>query len=103
MKIQRFKGTFLRFRRTKGVNFRENSACCGTVFACRALVTIDFGSMGIIEKLRMRYLYRGEWREKYVTLESVWKWMRSMVSQWRAGRDALYGAQMVLMLVGGQG
>ena len=26
-----------------------------------------------------------------------------MVSQWRAGRDALYGAQMVLMLVGGQG
>jgi predicted P-loop ATPase len=29
--------------------------------------------------------------------------MRSMVSQWRAGRDALYGAQMVLMLVGGQG
>ena len=32
--------------------------------------------MGIIEKLRMRYLYRGEWREKYVTLESVWKWMR---------------------------
>lgn len=30
-------------------------------------------------------------------------WMRSMVSQWRAGRDALYGAQMVLMLVGGQG
>ena len=76
MKIQRFKGTFLRFRRTKGVNFRENSARCGTVFACRALVTIDFGSMGIIEKLRMRYLYRGEWREKYVTLESVWKWMR---------------------------
>lgn len=30
-------------------------------------------------------------------------WMRSMVSQWRSGRDALYGAQMVLMLVGGQG
>lgn len=26
-----------------------------------------------------------------------------MVSQWRSGRDALYGAQMVLMLVGGQG
>ena len=48
MKIQRFKGTFLRFRRTKGVNFRENSARCGTVFACRALVTIDFGSMGMI-------------------------------------------------------
>ena len=30
-------------------------------------------------------------------------WMRSMVSQWRTGKDALYGAQMVLMLVGGQG
>ena len=30
-------------------------------------------------------------------------WMRSMVSQWRSGRDAMYGAQMVLMLVGGQG
>ncbi len=30
-------------------------------------------------------------------------WMRSMVSQWRSGRYALYGAQMVLMFVGGQG
>ena len=30
-------------------------------------------------------------------------WMRSMVSQWRSGANALYGAQMVLMLVGGQG
>ena len=30
-------------------------------------------------------------------------WMRSMVSQWRQGADALYGAQMVLMLVGSQG
>ena len=30
-------------------------------------------------------------------------WMRSMVSQWRSGSDAMYGAQMVLMLVGGQG
>ena len=30
-------------------------------------------------------------------------WMRSMVSQWRSGRDAMYGSQMVLMLVGGQG
>ena len=37
------------------------------------------------------------WRETFKI------WMRSMVSQWRAGRDALYGAQMVLMLVGGQG
>ena len=37
------------------------------------------------------------WRENFKI------WMRSMVSQWRAGRDAMYGAQMVLMLVGGQG
>ena len=37
------------------------------------------------------------WRENFRV------WMRSMVSQWRAGRDAMYGAQMVLMLVGGQG
>ena len=38
-----------------------------------------------------------DWRENFKI------WMRSMVSQWRAGRDAMYGAQMVLMLVGGQG
>ena len=37
------------------------------------------------------------WRENFKV------WMRSMVSQWRNGKDALYGAQMVLMLVGGQG
>ena len=30
-------------------------------------------------------------------------WMRSMVSQWRSGCNANYGAQMVLMLVGSQG
>ena len=36
---------------------------------------MDFSTMGIINKLRMRYLYRGEWREKYVTLESIYKWM----------------------------
>ena len=30
-------------------------------------------------------------------------WMRSMVSQWRSEYYAMYGAQMVLMLVGGQG
>ena len=30
-------------------------------------------------------------------------WMRAMVSQWRSGKDAMYGAQMVLMLVGSQG
>ena len=38
-----------------------------------------------------------DWRENFKI------WMRSMVSQWRSGRDTLYGAQMVLMLVGGQG
>ena len=37
------------------------------------------------------------WRENFKI------WMRSMVSQWRSGRDAMYGAQMVLMFVGGQG
>ena len=30
-------------------------------------------------------------------------WMRSMVSQWRSGLHAMYGAQMVLMFVGAQG
>ena len=30
-------------------------------------------------------------------------WMRSMVSQWTGGANSMYGAQMVLMLVGGQG
>ena len=37
------------------------------------------------------------WRENFKI------WMRSMVSQWRSGYDAMYGAQMVLMFVGGQG
>lgn len=37
------------------------------------------------------------WRENFKV------WMRSMVSQWRSGKDALYGAQMVLMFVGAQG
>jgi len=50
----------------------------------------------------------GEMADRVRTLTPDWRenfkiWMRSMVSQWRAGRDALYGAQMVLMLVGGQG
>ena len=31
--------------------------------------------MGMTNKLRMRYLYRGEWHVKYVTLESIYKWM----------------------------
>lgn len=30
-------------------------------------------------------------------------WMRSMVSQWQSGTYTMYGAQMVLMLVGAQG
>ncbi len=50
----------------------------------------------------------GELAGRVRTLTPGWAdnfrvWMRSMVSQWRAGRDAMYGAQMVLMLVGSQG
>ena len=50
----------------------------------------------------------GELADRVRTQTPGWRdnfkiWMRSMVSQWRAGRDAMYGAQMVLMLVGGQG
>ena len=50
----------------------------------------------------------GEMADRVKTLTPGWRdnfkvWMRSMVSQWRSGRDAMYGAQMVLMLVGGQG
>ena len=50
----------------------------------------------------------GELADRVRTQTPCWRenfkiWMRSMVSQWRTGRDAMYGAQMVLMLVGGQG
>ena len=50
----------------------------------------------------------GELADRVKTSTQGWRdnfkiWMRSMVSQWRAGTDAMYGAQMVLMLVGGQG
>lgn len=50
----------------------------------------------------------GELADRVKTQSPGWRdnfkiWMRSMVSQWRAGKDAMYGAQMVLMLVGGQG
>ena len=50
----------------------------------------------------------GELADRVKTQTPGWRdnfkiWMRSMVSQWRTGKDALYGAQMVLMLVGGQG
>ena len=50
----------------------------------------------------------GELADRVRTQTPGWRdnfkiWMRSMVSQWRAGRDTMYGAQMVLMLVGGQG
>jgi hypothetical protein len=38
-----------------------------------------------------------DWRDNFKI------WMRSMVSQWLSGSNAMYGAQMVLMLVGGQG
>jgi hypothetical protein len=50
----------------------------------------------------------GELARRVTTATPCWEddfrvWMRSMVSQWRAGRNAMYGAQMVLMLVGDQG
>ena len=50
----------------------------------------------------------GEMADRVPTSTPAWRdnfkvWMRSMVNQWRSGADALYGAQMVLMLVGGQG
>jgi len=50
----------------------------------------------------------GEMANRVKTKSAEWQddfkiWMRSMVSQWRSGADAMYGAQMVLMLVGAQG
>jgi hypothetical protein len=50
----------------------------------------------------------GELADRVTTQTPGWRenfkiWMRSMVSQWRTGKDALYGAQMVLMFVGAQG
>ncbi len=50
----------------------------------------------------------GEMADRVKTQTPGWRenfkiWMRAMVSQWRAGKDALYGAQMVLMMVGAQG
>ena len=50
----------------------------------------------------------GEMASRVKTKSAEWQdnfkiWMRSMVSQWRSGVDAMYGAQMVLMLVGAQG
>ena len=50
----------------------------------------------------------GELAQRVTTATPCWEddfrvWMRAMVSQWRAGRHAMYGAQMVLMLVGDQG
>lgn len=50
----------------------------------------------------------GELADRVPTATAGWRddfkvWMRSMVSQWQRERNAMYGAQMVLMLVGGQG
>jgi hypothetical protein len=50
----------------------------------------------------------GELAGRVPTATAGWRddfkvWMRSMVSQWQAEQNATYGAQMVLMLVGGQG
>lgn len=49
----------------------------------------------------------GEMADRVPTETPFWKddfkvWMRSMVNQWM-GRSQMYGAQMVLMLLGGQG
>lgn len=49
----------------------------------------------------------GELADRVPTRAECWRedfkvWMRSMVSQWM-GRSQMYGAQMVLMLMGGQG
>ena len=64
------------FAYRKAFNSRENLAESGTLFAVRVIATIKFSTMTMINRLKMKYRYRGEWREKYVTLESVWKWMR---------------------------
>ena len=50
----------------------------------------------------------GELADRVSTRDAAWRenfkiWMRSMVSQWRSGANTMYGAQMVLMLVGEQG
>jgi hypothetical protein len=49
----------------------------GTFFAAKVIVLMDLGTMETKNKIRMKYRYRKEWREKYVTLESIWKWMCS--------------------------
>ncbi len=50
----------------------------------------------------------GEMADRVKSTNPWWRddfkiWMRSMVNQWRSGLNGMYGAQMVLMLVGGQG
>lgn len=50
----------------------------------------------------------GELADRVPTRAEGWRdnfkvWMRSMVSQWQSGADRMYGAQMVFMLIGGQG
>ena len=50
----------------------------------------------------------GELADRVPTKMEGWRddfkvWMRSMVSQWQSGLNDMYGAQMVLMLVGAQG
>ena len=50
----------------------------------------------------------GELADRVKTHTPGWRdnfkvWMRSMVNQWQAGSYEMYGAQMVLMFVGGQG
>lgn len=50
----------------------------------------------------------GEMADRVPTTTPGWRdnfkvWMRSMVSQWTSGANAMYGAQMVFMLIGRQG
>ena len=50
----------------------------------------------------------GELADRVPTRAEGWRdnfkvWMRSMVSQWQSGAERMYGAQMVFMLIGGQG
>ena len=46
------------------------------MFACKVKGIMTISVMERMSKLKMKYRYRGEWREKYVSLETVWQWVR---------------------------
>ena len=50
------------------MNSLENSVANGTLFADNVIVEKDSGTMETMTRLRMKFRYRKEWREKYVTL-----------------------------------